>query len=376
MEQAAGLRLKRSAPPLEFGKFQRRTDFRCEVEGLAVEAEQHAELGVADARCLLQYSLEYGLQLARRTGAGVPGHAGNATRICDAKFGALFRFEESTCTAQRESVRRLRLAEFQQGGAGRFNRKPRHCSIARATRTGGHTADDAAEAVPSAIGQARRGANPRRLCRCSRTTSWSAPSSSTARRSGRSPTSRSSWSELRRPGRHRHREHAPAQRAARIAAAADRHRRRAQGHQPLDLRSADRARYAGRVGGAAVRGGSVPASVGRDGDVYRGRRELRLLRRASNVHLERVPDSSRTGTRSSGERCSKARPSIFPMCWPIRNTAVAEAAEDRRLSAPCSAFRCCAKGVPIGVIVITRTSRRAVHRQADRAGRRPSPTRR
>ena len=43
--------------------------------------------------------------------------------------------------------------------------------------------------------------------------------------------------ELRRAGRHRHREHAPAQRAARIAAAADRHRRRAQGHQPLDLRS-------------------------------------------------------------------------------------------------------------------------------------------
>ena len=39
----------------------------------------------------------------------------------------------------------------------------------------------------------------------------------------------------------------------RIAAAADRHRRRAQGHQPLDLRSADRAQYTGRVGGAAVR---------------------------------------------------------------------------------------------------------------------------
>ena len=54
--------------------------------------------------------------------------------------------------------------------------------------------------------------------------------------------------ELRRPGRHRHREHAPAQRAARVAAAADRHRRRAQGDQPLDLRSAGGARYAGRVG--------------------------------------------------------------------------------------------------------------------------------
>ena len=42
-----------------------------------------------------------------------------------------------------------------------------------------------------------------------------------------------------RPGRHRHREHAAAQRAAGVAAAADRHRRRAQGYQPIDVRSAD-----------------------------------------------------------------------------------------------------------------------------------------
>ena len=41
----------------------------------------------------------------------------------------------------------------------------------------------------------------------------------------------------------------------RIPATADRHRRRAQGHQPLDVRSADRARHAGQIGGAAVRGG-------------------------------------------------------------------------------------------------------------------------
>ena len=33
----------------------------------------------------------------------------------------------------------------------------------------------------------------------------------------------------------------------RIAAAADRHRRRAQGHQPFDLRSSDCAQYAGRI---------------------------------------------------------------------------------------------------------------------------------
>ena len=40
-----------------------------------------------------------------------------------------------------------------------------------------------------------------------------------------------------------------------IAAAADRHRRRAQGHQPLDLRPQVGARYAGRIGRPAVRGG-------------------------------------------------------------------------------------------------------------------------
>ena len=66
----------------------------------------------------------------------------------------------------------------------------------------------------------------------------------------RSPTSRSSWSELRRAGRHRHREHAAAQRAApahrrshRVAGAADRDLRGAEGHLQL----------AGRAG-AGVRG--------------------------------------------------------------------------------------------------------------------------
>ena len=43
-----------------------------------------------------------------------------------------------------------------------------------------------------------------------------------------------------------------------VAAAADRHRRCAQGDQPLDLRSADGARHAGRVGRAALRGRHGP----------------------------------------------------------------------------------------------------------------------
>ena len=37
-------------------------------------------------------------------------------------------------------------------------------------------------------------------------------------------------------------------------------------------------------------------------------------------------------------------------------------------SAPCSAFRCCARATPIGVIALTRTDGAPFHRQADRAG--------
>src|SRR5262249_33379997 len=53
--------------------------------------------------------------------------------------------------------------------------------------------------------------------------------------------------KLRGASRHCHREHAPAQRAARILAAADRHRRGAQGHQPLDLRPAGSVEHVGRI---------------------------------------------------------------------------------------------------------------------------------
>ena len=155
--------------------------------------------------------------------------------------------------------------------------------------------------------------------------------------------------ELRRAGRHRHREHAPAQRAARIAAAADRHRRRAQGHQPLDLRSADRARYAGRIGGAALRS--------RQGDHHpaAGRRVLSLREptdsrpNSSNC----VRDSAGRAGARHGHRtrcCSKASRFIFPMFWPIRNTP-----SQRRRS--WAAYRTMLgvpmlrEGVPIGVSV-------------------------
>ena len=120
-----------------------------------------------------------------------------------------------------------------------------------------------------------------------------------AKRFAHSPTSRSNWYELRRPGRHRHREHAAAQRIARIAAAADRDRRRAQGHQPLDVRPADRARHIDRVGRAALRGRHGPhLSAGRR-RVAVGRqlwilpRSRQLLRSSTPCPLDRGSTTGR-----------------------------------------------------------------------------------
>ena len=94
---------------------------------------------------------------------------------------------------------------------------------------------------------------------------------SIARRCAPSPTSRSSWSELRRPGRHRHREHPAAQRAApahgrseRGAGAADRDLGGAAGHLQLARRA----------------GAGVPGHAGeRDADLRGQVRHLYLLRR-------------------------------------------------------------------------------------------------
>ena len=133
--------------------------------------------------------------------------------------------------------------------------------------------------------------------------------------------------ELRRPGGDRHREHAAAQRAApahrrshRIAAAADRHRRRAQGHQPLDVRSADRARYADRIGGAAVRGGYGGRSSAPRAASYRHVDESRLPARIRANSCKHDPIAPGRGTRGRARAAGRQDVSIFPMCWPIRNT--------------------------------------------------------
>jgi hypothetical protein len=105
--------------------------------------------------------------------------------------------------------------------------------------------------------------------------------------------------DLRRPSCHRHREHAPAQRAARIAAAADRHRRCAQSHKPLDLRSTGGARHARRVGGTAVPRGPN-GNPARQGRPFPPRRQLWPLARAQAAYGARA---DQTGPRIDAGSC-------------------------------------------------------------------------
>ena len=129
---------------------------------------------------------------------------------------------------------------------------------------------------------------------------------------GRSRQADRAGNELRRPSRHRHREHAAAQRAARIAPAADRHRRRAQGHQPLDLRSAGGARHAGRVGGSLCE--ADMAAIARqkgDASIYA------TIYRFPSEHEEFFTKRSacdREEAASLGERCWKAKISSYARC--------------------------------------------------------------
>ena len=89
--------------------------------------------------------------------------------------------------------------------------------------------------------------------------------------------------EFRCSSRDRHREYAPAQRAAGIAAAANRHRRRAQGHQPLDVRSAEWC----SIPWSSWRGGFPRLIMAwlfqREGEIFRGVQALAMQQRCTRA---------------------------------------------------------------------------------------------
>ena len=169
--------------------------------------------------------------------------------------------------------------------------------------------------------------------------------------------------KFRKPGRHRHREHPATQRVERIAAAANRHRRRAQGDQPLDVRPSDGTRYPGRLRGTPVRGGHGRhrSAAGRGSTI---RRQLPPSRRSRAV-LGANPDppGAGVGYRTCSARChdrpysrSPSRPRLH-----VRRRAAGRFSHHRR--GPDAARRRADRRPSINAL-----RRAAVHRQADRAG--------
>ena len=121
----------------------------------------------------------------------------------------------------------------------------------------------------------------------------------------------------------------------------DRLGRSAQGDEPLDLRVADRARHAGQLGDPALRGrrrADLPA------------REFSLSAWRRNTASTRQKDEFMRGReilRRSAKRWSaaprwSAASSTFPTSRPTRNT-IGRKPAGSATSAPCSAFRCCAR---------------------------------
>ena len=218
----------------------------------------------------------------------------SAARLCEADMAVDLPARRRRVYRPRGELRLSRLSSCGMQAAPIQSRPAAAPSSAARVLEGRvvHIADVLADPEFALRGAARIGGirTHARRAAAARRDSRSASSLLTARRCGRSPTSRSSWSQTFADQAVIAIENArlldevqARTETARIAAAADRHRRRAQGHQPLDLRSADGARYAGR---SRRRGCARP--IWRDhlrdeGDCYQYRGAPTAFRRSSRT---------------------------------------------------------------------------------------------
>ena len=140
-------------------------------------------------------------------------------------------------------------------------------------------------------------------------------------------------------------------RDSRIAPAADRHRRRAQGHQPLDLRSQDRAANACRIGGPAVRRRQAGDHSAEDGRFFRAETY------GFSPEFDEIPSricrlSLERGT-ATGRACWKARSIQIP---DVQTDPEYKLAEAQRLGGYRTVLGVpmLREGNPIGVLTLSR----------------------
>ena len=156
-------------------------------------------------------------RLARRPRAGVRAMVEKAMRLCEARNGMFWTFDgESVSSASHSRGSRRNIAGFLHVGNRPAGHEP-------ARRLGGdvvHIADLTRTRLPVSTTRwpatVELGGAPHMACivRCARTRPYSATITSTARKCGPSPKSRSPCCKFRRPGGDRDRECSAARRIA------------------------------------------------------------------------------------------------------------------------------------------------------------------
>ena len=280
----------------------------------------------------------------------------NATRVCSATFGTMYLREADgfrtvavhNSPAAYAEVRRReglvrpppRLAAWerrpdQEGGA--HYRSSWLCGpTSTAIRSWSRRSISVAIALPFA-------------CRCSRTTSWSARSPSSRTEVALHRQADRAGAELRRPGGHRHREHAAAQRAAQRTEICESLQQQTAtadvlkviSRSTFDLQtvldtlveSAARLCEADMAAIVRLRGRrfSIAASYG-------------YPPRARGATCNSIRSCAGPRDASPGESCWKARPFIFPMSSTDPEFTMADGARTGEHAHRCSACRCMREG--------------------------------
>ena len=220
----------------------------------------------------------------------------NATRICGAKFGILYLQDGDVSTRSRHTTRHRHMSSTRKQ-SGLQQAAPDGPARPCCGNEAGHTYRRHKTTAANRDGDPLRGRHGRtwRLrtylaCRCSRTTSSSARSSSIARKSSIHRQADRAGQEFRRAGRHRHREHAAAQRAApahrrseRVARAADGDLRCAK---VISVRPANLSRYLTTMLANAMRicEAKYGAMCASQDDKLRDAHSTRSCRRTSRIY--------------------------------------------------------------------------------------------